>query len=72
MIGAAVTTRRSDQHGVHGSVRQELQLDLLDPVLDKQIDDAFDWSEQNPYLATQIIVDYYRGDDAQACKAHRR
>lgn len=37
----------------------------------KQIDDAFDWSEQNPYLQrkAQIIVDYYRGDDALKRKA---
>ncbi|MEV0294105.1 class 1b ribonucleoside-diphosphate reductase subunit beta [Nocardia sp. NPDC050710] len=32
----------------------------------RQIDDAFDWSERNPHLQNkaQIIVDYYRGDDA--------
>lgn len=37
----------------------------------RQIDDAFDWSEQNPHLQrkAQIIVDYYRGDDALKRKA---
>ncbi|GAB7142204.1 class 1b ribonucleoside-diphosphate reductase subunit beta [Mycobacterium riyadhense] len=37
----------------------------------RQIDDAFDWSEQNPHLQrkAQIIVDFYRGDDALKRKA---
>jgi ribonucleoside-diphosphate reductase beta chain len=36
-----------------------------------QIDEAFDWSEKNPHLQrkAQIIVDYYRGDDALKRKA---
>ncbi|WP_280262667.1 class 1b ribonucleoside-diphosphate reductase subunit beta [Nocardia wallacei] len=37
----------------------------------RQIDEAFDWSERNPHLQNkaQIIVDYYRGDDALKRKA---
>ncbi|WP_280272784.1 class 1b ribonucleoside-diphosphate reductase subunit beta [Nocardia wallacei] len=37
----------------------------------RQIDAAFDWSEGNPHLQrkAQIIVDYYRGDDALKRKA---
>jgi ribonucleoside-diphosphate reductase beta chain len=37
----------------------------------KQIDDAFDWSEDNLHLQrkAQIIVDYYRGDDPLKRKA---
>ncbi|WP_024801775.1 class 1b ribonucleoside-diphosphate reductase subunit beta [Nocardia sp. BMG51109] len=37
----------------------------------RQIDAAFDWSEDNPHLQrkAQIIVDYYRGDDALKRKA---
>lgn len=37
----------------------------------RQIDDAFDWSERNPHLQrkAQIVVDYYRGDDALKRKA---
>lgn len=36
-----------------------------------EIDAAFDWSEENPHLQhkAQIIVDYYRGDDALKRKA---
>src|SRR5690606_1271284 len=32
----------------------------------KEIDEAFRWSEENPHLQRkgQILVDYYRGDDA--------
>ncbi len=37
----------------------------------RQIDAAFEWSERNPHLQrkAQIVVDYYRGDDALARKA---
>lgn len=37
----------------------------------RQIDDAFDWSERNPHLQrkAQIVVEYYRGDDALKRKA---
>ncbi|MBB5914173.1 ribonucleoside-diphosphate reductase beta chain [Nocardia transvalensis] len=37
----------------------------------RQIDAAFDWSEDNPHLQNKarIIVDYYRGDDALKRKA---
>ncbi|MBS9535938.1 class 1b ribonucleoside-diphosphate reductase subunit beta [Mycobacterium sp. M1] len=37
----------------------------------KEIDAAFDWSEDNPHLQrkAQIIVDYYRGDDPLKRKA---
>ncbi|WP_305093364.1 class 1b ribonucleoside-diphosphate reductase subunit beta [Prescottella sp. R16] len=37
----------------------------------REIDAAFDWSENNPYLQrkAQIVVDYYRGDDALKRKA---
>ncbi|MGV0626033.1 class 1b ribonucleoside-diphosphate reductase subunit beta [Mycolicibacter minnesotensis] len=37
----------------------------------KEIDAAFDWSEENPHLQrkAQIIVDYYRGDDPLKRKA---
>ena len=31
----------------------------------KQVDEAFDWSEENPYLQkkAQLVLDYYNGDD---------
>ena len=31
----------------------------------KQVDEAFDWSEKNPYLQkkAQLVLDYYNGDD---------
>lgn len=64
----AVLTNMAFMESVHAKSYSSIFSTLCST---KQIDDAFDWSEQNPYLQrkAQIIVDYYRGDDALKRKA---
>jgi ribonucleoside-diphosphate reductase beta chain len=64
----AVLTNMAFMESVHAKSYSSIFSTLCST---KQIDDAFDWSEDNPHLQRKahIIVDYYRGDDPLKRKA---
>ncbi|MEV6102548.1 class 1b ribonucleoside-diphosphate reductase subunit beta [Nocardia sp. NPDC051981] len=64
----AVLTNMAFMESVHAKSYSSIFSTLCST---RQIDEAFDWSETNPHLQrkAQIIVDYYRGDDALKRKA---
>ncbi|NKS91818.1 class 1b ribonucleoside-diphosphate reductase subunit beta, partial [Rhodococcus hoagii] len=64
----AVLTNMAFMESVHAKSYSSIFSTLCST---RQIDAAFEWSERNPHLQrkAQIVVDYYRGDDALARKA---
>ncbi|MFR9751690.1 class 1b ribonucleoside-diphosphate reductase subunit beta [Nocardia sp. 004] len=64
----AVLTNMAFMESVHAKSYSSIFSTLCST---RQIDAAFDWSECNPHLQrkAQIIVDYYRGDNALARKS---
>lgn len=64
----AVLTNMAFMESVHAKSYSSIFSTLCST---RQIDEAFDWSEDNEHLQrkAQIIVDYYRGDDALKRKA---
>lgn len=64
----AVLTNMAFMESVHAKSYSSIFSTLCST---RQIDDAFDWSEDNPHLQrkAQIILDYYRGDDPLKRKA---
>jgi ribonucleoside-diphosphate reductase beta chain len=64
----AVLTNMAFMESVHAKSYSSIFSTLCST---KQIDDAFDWSEDNPHLQrkAQIVLDYYRGDDPLKRKA---
>ncbi|RJO78847.1 class 1b ribonucleoside-diphosphate reductase subunit beta [Nocardia panacis] len=64
----AVLTNMAFMESVHAKSYSSIFSTLCST---RQIDAAFEWSEENPHLRRKagIIVDYYRGDDALKRKA---
>ena len=58
----AVSTHIAFMESVHAKSYSSIFSTLIST---QEIDDAFRWSEENPYLQrkAEIVLDYYRGDD---------